>query len=403
MIYDVGIIGTGLAGSFAALKLSKEKDIKIAAFELGRPPQKRRRQIEGWFGCLPNSDGKLYLSDADKVSQIIGARKANSSLKAVQNYLSNIDTFKTIKDKGPQVSLEKKIKKAGYSVTLNDYMQMFPKEIHLLSKHMSDEIEQQGNVTFYFDTEITQITKSRGVFTVSAGSQEYKCKKLILAVGRSGWRFAADIFKNFGIIENNDYSKFGIRVEMNSGNMTAFNKSSCTLLKEDIEIGPLCWNGTVIPEDHLEGLAITAFRSNENRWKTDKVSFTIIGNRYFKDGGFEQTDRIGKLTYLLSNDRILKEKVSTILSNKSKISVLAKDYGWLVEAVNDLKSIMPDIDTKAYFHVPTIIPSAPPINIGPNLETEIPGLFVIGETSGISGLLAASIMGVSVASEICKE
>ena len=62
--YDIGIIGAGVAGAFAALRIAKEyKNFKTIVFDLGRPPMKRRRQLEGWFGCLPNSDGKFYLSD----------------------------------------------------------------------------------------------------------------------------------------------------------------------------------------------------------------------------------------------------------------------------------------------------------------------------------------------------
>ena len=33
---------------------------------------KRRRQLEGWLGCLPNSDGKIYLSDTSKVAELTG-------------------------------------------------------------------------------------------------------------------------------------------------------------------------------------------------------------------------------------------------------------------------------------------------------------------------------------------
>lgn len=405
MIYDVGIVGAGVAGSFASLKLAKEhKNVKAILFDLGRPPMKRRRQLEGWLGCLPNSDGKLYLSDLDKVSSLLGARKTNASFKWVNNYLSNINTFKVTKDKSPLVSTEKKIKKIGYDVVLNDFMQMYPKDIHLLSKNMSEEIEKTKNITFCFDTEITEIRKEKNIFIIKSSgisNEEYRCKKIILAVGRSGWRWVSDIFTNFGIIENNDYAKFGIKVEMNSGNMKEFNKSNCTLYKgSDLEIGPLSWNGTIIPEDHVE-LAITTFRSNENRWKSDKVSFSIIGNRYYPNKGFEQTDRMGKLTYVLTNDRILKERVSTIINKKSLISKL-KEYDWLVETLQELSGIMPDIITKAYFHVPTIMPMAPTINIGTNMESEVPGMFVVGETAGINGLLSAAVMGAAVGDTVCK-
>lgn len=402
MIYDVGIVGAGVAGSFASLKLAKEhKNVKVILFDLGRPPMKRRRQLEGWLGCLPNSDGKLYLSDLDKVSNLLGNRKTNSSYKWVNNYLSNINNFKVIKDKAPLASTEKKIKKLGYDVILNDHMQMYPKDIHLLSKDMSEDIEKAKNVTFCFDTEIVEISKDKHGFLVKSTTEEYRCKKIIMSVGRSGWRWVSDIFKNFGIIENNDYAKFGIKVEMNSGNMKEFNKSNCTIFKgNDLEIGPLSWNGTIIPEDHVE-LAITTFRSNENRWKSDKVSFSIIGNRYYPNKGFEQTDRMGKLTYVLSNDRILKEKVSTIINKKSMISKLT-EYDWLIESLQEISGIMPDLITKAYFHVPTIMPMAPTINIGTNMESEVPGMFVVGETAGINGLLSAAVMGAAVGDTVCK-
>lgn len=406
MIYDVGIIGAGVAGSFASLKLAKEhKNVKAILFDLGRPPMKRRRQLEGWLGCLPNSDGKLYLSDLPKVSNILGNRKTNASFKWVNNYLSNINNFKVIKDKAPSVSAEKKIKKLGYDITLNDHMQMYPKDIHLLSKDMSEDIEKAKNITFAFDTEIMEIHREKNCFVVKARtmstSDEYRCKKIILAVGRSGWRWVSDIFTNFGIIENNNYARFGIKVEMNSGNMKEFNKSNCTIYKgNELEIGPLSWYGTVIPEDHVE-LAITTFRSNENRWKSDKVSFSIIGNRHYPNKGFEQTDRLGKLTYVLSNDRILKERVSTILTKKSKISML-REYDWMIDTVQELSGIMPEIISKAYFHVPTIMPLAPTINIGTNMETEVPGMFVVGETAGINGLLSAAVMGAAVGDTVCK-
>jgi len=278
---------------------------------------------------------------------------------------------------------------------------MYPKDIHLLSKNMAEDIEQAKNITFCFDTEIIEIRREKSNFVIKSTAEEYKCKKIILSVGRSGWRWVSDIFSNFGIIENNDYARFGIRVEMNSSNMKEFNKSNCSLYKNnDLEIGPLSWNGTIIPEDHVE-LAITTFRSNENRWKSDKVSFSVIGNRLYPNKGYEQTDRLGKLAYVLSNDRILKERVSTILNKKSKISAL-KEYDWLVDTIQELTGIMPDIATKAYFHVPTIMPMAPTINIGTNMETEVPGMFVVGETAGVSGLLSAAVMGAAVGDTVCK-
>ncbi len=45
-IFDVGIIGMGVAGTFAALKIAQEnKDLKVIGIDCGRPPAKRRVQM----------------------------------------------------------------------------------------------------------------------------------------------------------------------------------------------------------------------------------------------------------------------------------------------------------------------------------------------------------------------
>jgi hypothetical protein len=399
--FDVGIIGAGVAGAFATLKLAKDhKSTKVILFDLGRPPMKRRRQLEGWLGCLPNSDGKLYQSDVSKVADLTGLRRAKSAHTWLRHVMDQVDTFKVTKDRAPAVSMDKKLKKLGYEVALNDYVQVYPKEIHMLSKYMAELIEVNKNITFSFDSEVVRVVKQKNMFVITTEEQEYRCKRLIIAVGRSGWRWAKNLYNSFGIVDNNDIARFGIRVETNSSIMKDFNRSNCTITKGDLEIGPLSWYGTVIPEDHLD-MAISAFRSNENRWKTDKVSFNLIGNRPFPGNGFEQTNRIGGLTFVLSNDRIIKERVSSILTGKSKISIIP-EYDWLKETITEFSQVLPELSTKAYFHVPTIMPLAPKINIGDNLETEVEGMFVAGESGGIQGILAAGIMGIAAADAVCK-
>lgn len=400
--YDVGIIGAGVAGAFATLKVAKDhKNAKAIVFDLGRPPMKRRRQLEGWLGCLPNSDGKLYLNNMAKVADLVGVRKSKAAYNYFEKILSNVDTFKVTKDKSPIVSMEKKLKKIGYDISLNDHIQIYPKDIHLLSKFMAETIEVNKNITFNFDSEVKSICKQKNVFIIKAEDQEFKCKKLIIAVGRSGWRWASQLFNSMGIVDNNDIARFGIRVEMNSIHLKDFNKSNCSIIKgDDVEMGPLSWFGTVIPEDHVD-VAISAFRSNENRWKSDKVSFSLIGNRPFPGTGFEQTDRIGKLTFVLTNDRIIKERVAHIISGKSKISIIP-EYNWLKNTIEEIAVVVPELLSKAYFHVPTINPMAPKINIGNNLETEVEGMFVAGESAGIHGILSAATMGIIAADQACK-
>jgi uncharacterized FAD-dependent dehydrogenase len=401
-IFDVAIIGGGVAGAFAIYRISQQyKGIKCILFDIGRPPQKRRRQCEGWMGCLPNSDGKIYLTDIDKVSELVTNKKAKLAYNYFESVMSNINDFKVIRDRSPTAAMERKLKNAGYSVSLNDYIQIYPKDIHALSKSISSKLEQNSNLSFMFDTEVSKIYKKKDLFNIVSENNEFQCKNIILATGRSGWRWARNVFFQFNIIDNNDTARFGVRLEMNASIMKDFNRSQCTISKDnDLQIGPLSWFGTIIPEDHVD-MAISAFRSNEERWKSDKVSFSLIGNRPFPSVGFEQTDRIGKLTFILANDRIIKEKVSHILSRKSKISIIP-EYNWIREVIEELASVIPDVASKAYFHIPTIMPFAPKINIAEDMSTEVEGLYVVGENAGIYGILAAALMGIVSADSICK-
>ena len=402
-VFDICVAGMGVAGVFAVYRLAKEhKNIKVLGIDFGKQPMKRRQQLFGWLGCLPSGDGKIFLNDLNKVSNIVGARKTKSANKCVQDVFKRFSDCKVIKDLGPKASIKKRLNDAGYRILLNNYMQLYPHDIHALSKFMAESIEQNKNVTFSFDNEVRQIIKQKNMFIVQTELGEFKCKRLIVCVGRSGWRWARDLFVNFGIVENNDIAKFGIRVEMQSSNMKDFNKSNCSIFKGNhLEIGPLSWFGTVIPEDHSD-MAISAFRGNENRWKSDKVSFNLIGNIPFPNAGFEQTDRIGRLMFVLANDRIIKERVSTILTGKSKISMITPEYDWLRGDIEELSKVMPELLTKAYFHVPTILPLAPEINIGNNLETEVDGMYVAGESASVTGILAAAVMGVIAANEAGK-
>jgi uncharacterized FAD-dependent dehydrogenase len=247
------------------------------------------------------------------------------------------------------------------------------------------------NITSIFDIDVKKIEKRDGMFVITTNYMEFSCKKVIIATGRSGWRWAQETLQYFGLLTNNDIARFGIRVEADDKLFADFKQSAGTLTKENIQYGPLNWHGSIIPEDHTD-FALAAFRSNENRWKSEKVSFELIGDIDCKNNGLQQIERIGKLTFLLSNDRILKEKISTIINSKSKISVLP-EYNWLIPALQDLENIIPGITTKGYFHVPVIHPVLPKINLSNKFETEVENLHLIGESAGIYGILQSVISG----------
>lgn len=403
--YDIGIIGAGVSGVFAALRLAeKHKNLKSIVFEFGPPPpnclrqdpihiKRRRRQLEGWFGCFPTGDGKVYVEeDANKVLEVADGRKVKMATKFFSSQIEEINTDKLIKTKLPNQTVKKKAEEEGFSFIHHTYQQWSPEMIHQLSKISADKIEEAGNIVLSFDTDVFTILKTGKSFKVVTSQGDFSCKKLILCVGRSGWRWVNKLYSSFGILLENDYTSYGIRAELPASTLKEFNKSHCSFVSDGLSVGPINWFGSIIQEDHAD-VTIASFRSNEDRWKTDKAFFSIK-KKIKQDGeGWQQTDRIAKLSYLLSGDRVGREKLKSFLKKTDQISLLP-EYAWLPEAVEIINTFIPNLSARGYFHVPDVDTNTTKINIASNLETEVEGLFVAGESAGIKGIAAAGIMGV---------
>ncbi len=425
MNYDIGIIGAGVSGVFAALRLAeKHRHLKVVVFEFGPPPpnclrqdpirvKRRRRQLEGWLGCFPTGDGKIYLDDdTQKVSEIVDGRRIRPIRDWFAEQLSEVNNSKIIKPKHPSLNIKKAIQDNGFDLNVHSYEQWVPDQIHQLAKISAEKIEAAGNVFLSFDTEVYNFLKNGKKFNVHTSQGDFTCKKLILSVGRTGWRWVNSQYKNLGLLsEERGIVKYGVRVEMPSSALKDFNKSHCSLIRSDLEVGPLSWMGSIIQEDH-EGVTLAAFRSNEDRWKTDKVFFSVQKKIPFSEASIptkgiiprdakSYVDRVAQLSHCLSGERVGREKITNFSKGLGDLALMP-EYGWVTSTLKELESIFPNLIGRGYFHVPDIDTNINSINIANNLETEIEGLFVAGESAGIKGIAAAGLMGACAAEGAAK-
>jgi len=390
--YEIGIIGSGVAGMMAATTISDKTDgKKVIVFDLGRKWFKRRAQMFAFAGLLPNSDGKYYLNDLDEVKKVIPEKEVNTAFDKLNKLYNEFIDFKFISSNSPLKTKINNLKQNNYNYKLNDFVQLYPKQIHNLMKGIVTKLEDHKDIDFSFDNEVLCITKTDEGFLLNTEYGDFNCKKLLVCVGRSGWRWCSEFFNHIGIVDTDTNVKYGAYIDISSKNLSNYNNSAITLYKNNITAGPFLWNGSIIPEDHVD-MAICSFRSNENRWKSDKVTIPLMCEISHKDG-YEEIDRIAKLTFILTNDRICRERISTLMSGKSKVSVL-KEFDIIKDAMKDLSNVVEDLLESGSFSVPAIVPLPPKVKLGTNLETEIPGLYLAGESAGISGLLAASVMGI---------
>ena len=422
---DIGIIGAGIAGVFAALRLAeKHPDLKVVVFEFGPPPpnclrqdpiqvKRRRRQLEGWLGCFPTGDGKIYLQeDTEKILQLVDGRKVRNLKDWFVNKLNEVYNPALVTSKQPSSRIQKSITETGFDFKLHEYFQWFPDQIHQLSKLSAERIEAAGNVQLNFDTEVFSFRKVNKKFVIHTSIGDVSTKKLIVSVGRTGWRWVHKQYKDLGLLQENDASvKYGIRVEMPSSTLKDFHKSHCSLLSQSLEVGPMYWMGSIIQEDH-ENMTIAAFRANEARWKSDKVFFSVQKSIPLQEAAKPERgtppedpcayiDRVAQLTHCLSGDRVGREKITSFLKGMGDLATMP-EYNWIKESLHQIEHIFPNIISRGYFHVPDIDTSVSKINIKPNLETDLDGLFVCGESAGIKGIAAAGIMGAIAAEGAAK-
>src|ERR1017187_2073748 len=273
---------------------------------------------------------------------------------ALQWFYSNthkVFNANIIKDTIPYKSTVKKIISNNFAIEYQNYIQIIPREIHALSKIIADTLNSNTNITQNFDEEIADIQYKNNQFVITSYSgSETICKKIILATGRSGWRATDKLFNEFGLTNKDNMVRFGIRAELPAIALKEYNKSNCVISNDELEIGPLSFGGTVVPEDHYDTV-ISSFRSNESRWASDKVSFNVLGKHNVEDS-VKYLDRIGQLTFILTNERVLKEKISSILTKRAKISILS-EYDWLVSAISNIATFMPEISNGS-FYTPTL-------------------------------------------------
>lgn len=389
IILDIAIIGCGVAGACAAYSLKNTKKT-VALIDVGRPPLKRRRQMEGWLGLLPSSDGKLFLNNLQHCSF-----DKDIAFGKVQELLGKVSDFKVFESKKINNEFIKTAKTNGFDIEYFNWMQMYPKDIHSLSKIMNSEIENLDNFYHYFDLEVSDVFFDNGVFSIECGEKTIKAKKVVIALGRSGWRLAHNIFNKFGIISNNEEARVGIKIETQSENLKEFKKSILTLNnpKENLCLGPFFSNGTVIPEDHIE-MAQASFRSNEDRWASSYTTFDLM-KTIKVEKACETVDRLSKLTWIVGNDRIIKEPTVTILNKKSKLFIL-DEYKFLTEELLKINSLFPELLEKSYYYAPLVMAEPAKIELTEHLETKIPGMYCVGESARIPGLLGAMISGMKM-------
>ena len=453
--YDVIVIGAGPGGIFSAYELVKaNRGLKVAVFELGRPLDKRRCPIDGkkikscvkcnicnimsgFGGAGAFSDGKYNITNqfGGTLYEHVGKQEAIDLMM----YVDEIN--RTHGGEGTKL----------YSTANTGIKRMcLENGLHLLDaqvRHLGTDInyvvleniynELKDSVDFHFESAVTNVAKVEGGYEVQLGNESYTCTDCIISVGRSGSKWMESVCSSLDIPTKSNRVDIGVRVELPAEIFSHLTdelyESKIVYRTEKFEdlVRTFCMNphGVVVNEN-TNGIVTVNGHSYEDPAKhTENTNFALLDSKLFSEpfkdsngygesiarlsnmlGGGVMVQRFGDLVRgRRSTERRIQENfvTPTLAATPGDLSLVIpkRILDGIIEMIYALDKIAPGTanDDTLLYGVEVKFYNME-VEIDDDLQTKCPGLYVIGDCSGVTHSLShASASGVHVARHILSK
>lgn len=454
MNYDVIIVGAGPGGIFTAYELAKaEKGLKVAVFELGRPLDRRKCPIDGkkikacvkcptcsimsgFGGAGAFSDGKYNITNqfGGTLYEYVGKQQAIELMR----YVDEIN----LSHGGAGTKL--------YSTANTKIKRMcLENGLHLLDaqvRHLGTDInyvvlgniyeELKDRVDFHFNTAVSEVKKIEGGYEVQTAGGVYTCEQCVVSVGRSGSKWMERVCGSMDIPTKSNRVDIGVRVELPAEIFSHLTdelyESKIVYRTEKFEdlVRTFCMNphGVVVNEN-TNGIVTVNGHSYEDKEKhTENTNFALLVSKHFSEpfkdsNGYGES--IARLSNMLGGGVMVQRFGDLVRGRRSTVSRIEENFvtPTLAATPGDLSLVIPkrilDGIIEMIYALDKIAPGTAnddtllygvevkfynmEVEIDGNLETKSPGMYVIGDCSGVTHSLShASASGVHVARHILQ-
>ena len=453
-MYDVLIIGAGPGGIFSAYELMERKpDLKIGVFEVGHPLEHRKCAIDGdkikscihckccsimsgFGGAGAFSDGKYNITNdfGGTLYEYIGRQKALELMKYVDtiNMSHGGEGTKMYSTAGTdlkKVCLQNKLKLLDASVR-----HLGTDVNYVVLKNLYDEMKD--HMDFFFDTPVEKIQVKEDGYLVSTKDAEYACKKCIVSVGRSGSKWMETVCEDLEIPTKSNRVDIGVRVELPAvifSHLTdELYESKIVYRTEKFEdnVRTFCMNpyGIVVNENTNGIVTVNGHSYDSPDLRTENTNFALLVAKHFSEP-FKDSNGYGESIARLSNmlgGGVIVQRFGDLVrgrrSNQKRIEeglvtptlsatpgdlslVLPKRIlDGIIEMIYALDKIAPGTanDDTLLYGVEVKFYNME-VELDENLQSRYPGLYIIGDGSGVTHSLShASASGVYVARHILE-
>lgn len=453
-MYDVIIIGAGPGGIFSAYELMKQdENLKIAVFDAGHSLEQRHCPIDGekvksciscktcaimngFGGAGAFSDGKYNITNdfGGTLFEYIGRQKALELMKYVDtiNMSHGGEGTKMYSTAGTdlkKVCLQNKLKLLDASVR-----HLGTDVNYVVLKNLYDEMKE--HMDFFFDTPVEKIQVKEDGYTVSTKDAEYACKKCIVSVGRSGSKWMETVCEDLEIPTKSNRVDIGVRVELPAvifSHLTdELYESKIVYRTEKFEdnVRTFCMNpyGIVVNENTNGIVTVNGHSYDSPDLRTENTNFALLVAKHFSEP-FKDSNGYGESIARLSNmlgGGVIVQRFGDLVrgrrSNQKRIEeglvtptlsatpgdlslVLPKRIlDGIMEMIYALDKIAPGTanDDTLLYGVEVKFYNME-VELDENLQSRYPGLYIIGDGSGVTHSLShASASGVYVARHILE-
>ncbi len=450
--YDVIIVGGGPGGIYSAYELKKlAPEKRVAVFEEGHPLEKRRCPIDGvkikscircktcsimsgFGGAGAFSDGKYNITNdfGGTLYEHIGKKEALELMKyvdAVNMAYGGEGTklYSTAGTRFKKLCIENKLNLLDASVrhlgTDINYV-----VLNNLFAYLKDTVD------FFFDTPVSDVTVEESGYAVCTDEGDYTCDQLIVSVGRSGSKWMEEICKRLDIPTRSNRVDLGVRVELPAvvfSHLTdELYESKIVYRTEKFEdnVRTFCMNpnGIVVTENTNGIVTVNGHSYEREDMHTENTNFALLVSKHFTEPFNDSNlygESIARLSNMLAGGVMVQRFGDLVRGRRSTVKRIEKGLvtPTLAATPGDLSLVLPkrilDGIIEMIYALDKIAPGTAnddtllygvevkfynmEVSLDENLMTRYPGLYIIGDGSGITHSLShASASGVFVARRI---
>ncbi|ADC90726.1 NAD(P)/FAD-dependent oxidoreductase [Mageeibacillus indolicus] len=453
MDYDVIIVGAGPGGIFSAYELIKLRpELRVAVFEAGHPLAKRHCPIDGrkiktcvnckscsimsgFGGAGAFSDGKYNITNkfGGTLYKYIGREQALELMRYVDTinmacggegtklYSTSGSEFKKICLQNKLNLLDASVRHLGTDIN------------YIVLANLYDDLKTK--MDWFFDEPVENIiADTDGSYEIHTTKRTVSCAKCIVSVGRSGSKWMEKVCRDLNIKTNSNRVDLGVRVELPAvifEHLTnALYESKIVYRTEKFEddVRTFCMNphGVVVNENTNGIVTVNGHSYEDPAMHTENTNFALLVAKTFSEpfkdsNGYGES--IARLSNMLGGGVIVQRFGDLMRGRRSNVKRLEEGLvqPTLAATPGDLSLVLPkrilDGIVEMVYALDKIAPGTAnddtllygvevkfynmEVVVDNNLESSHPGLYIIGDGSGITHSLShASASGVYVARHI---